>query len=169
MRHNASRIFTDKELVDLTASVSLMNALTRMRIALGEKFKDLNRFEGVRGRGTGQHLSAPPVGHGLQERFVGPRQRWIATLQGLRNEPRQFLSHAHARSRCLAMTQCHNTIRHCDKFKADQADGRRGGNGRSHRCRRAASDQQLDCGHGLVASRERRPRRHGRCTSGPGV
>ena len=36
LRERLADAFTEKELVDLTASISLMNALTRMRIALGE-------------------------------------------------------------------------------------------------------------------------------------
>jgi AhpD family alkylhydroperoxidase len=37
LREKLAEVFTEKELVDLTASISLMNALTRLRIALGEK------------------------------------------------------------------------------------------------------------------------------------
>nr|WP_155911364.1 MULTISPECIES: carboxymuconolactone decarboxylase family protein [unclassified Mycolicibacterium] len=37
LRIKLADVFTEKELVDLTASISLMNALTRLRIALGEK------------------------------------------------------------------------------------------------------------------------------------
>jgi AhpD family alkylhydroperoxidase len=37
LRERLAEVFTEKELVDLTASISLMNALTRLRIALGDK------------------------------------------------------------------------------------------------------------------------------------
>lgn len=38
VRLELEKHFTEKELVDLTASISLMNALNRLRIALGEKY-----------------------------------------------------------------------------------------------------------------------------------
>ena len=37
LRAKLAEVFPEKDLVDLTASISLMNALTRLRIALGEK------------------------------------------------------------------------------------------------------------------------------------
>jgi AhpD family alkylhydroperoxidase len=37
LRERLAEVFAEKELVDLTASISLMNALTRLRIALGDK------------------------------------------------------------------------------------------------------------------------------------
>ena len=48
-----------------------------------------------------------------------PQQRYIATLEDPRNVPRQLLSRAHARTRRLAMTQCHHIIRHCDETMAN--------------------------------------------------
>lgn len=37
VRARLAEVFTEKELVDITASISLMNALTRLRVALGGK------------------------------------------------------------------------------------------------------------------------------------
>lgn len=37
LRTRLTETFSEKDVVDVTASISLMNALTRMRIALGEK------------------------------------------------------------------------------------------------------------------------------------
>jgi AhpD family alkylhydroperoxidase len=37
LRARLAQVFPEKDLVDLTASISLMNALTRLRIALGER------------------------------------------------------------------------------------------------------------------------------------
>lgn len=37
IKEELGKNFTEKELVDLTASISLMNALNRLRIALGDK------------------------------------------------------------------------------------------------------------------------------------
>ncbi|TGD88370.1 carboxymuconolactone decarboxylase family protein [Mycolicibacterium sp. CH28] len=37
LRARLVEVFTEKEVVDITASISLMNALTRLRVALGDK------------------------------------------------------------------------------------------------------------------------------------
>ncbi len=37
LRARLAEVFSERDLVDLTASIGLMNALTRLRIALGEK------------------------------------------------------------------------------------------------------------------------------------
>jgi hypothetical protein len=44
-------------------------------------------------------------------------------LQWARNEPRQLLSHAQARTQRPRMSQCHNAIRHSDESMANGAKG----------------------------------------------
>jgi hypothetical protein len=40
-----------------------------------------SRRDGARRETPGQHLSTPPVDHGLQDRFIGPQQRYVVTLE----------------------------------------------------------------------------------------